>query len=125
MVFVLPWTAIADAPACSSIAASSGALHELLSQPLRILTVTGTGTAFTTASTIRAAFSGSFISALPSPLFAIFGMGQPMLMSIKSAPDASSASAAPSAMTDGSLPKICAPQTPSGVLCSRLLLFLS
>ena len=55
----------------------------------------------------------------------IFGMGQPMLISIKSAPDASSASAAPSAMTDGSLPKICAPQTPSGVLCSRLLLFLS
>ena len=76
-------------------------LHEPLSQPLRILTVTGTSTAPQTASTMRAAFSGSFIRALPSPLFTIFGMGQPMLISIKSAPDASSASAAPPAITEG------------------------
>ena len=116
---------MAAAPACSSMAASTGALHEPLSQPLRILTVTGTSTAPQTASTMRAAFSGSFIRALPSPLFTIFGMGQPVLISIKSAPDASSASAAPSAITEGSLPKICAPQTPMGVLCSSDRLFLS
>ena len=39
-----------------------------LSQPRRIFTVTGTGLAFTTASAMRPAFSGSFISAEPSPL---------------------------------------------------------
>ena len=125
MVFVRPCTATAAAPACSSAAASAGALHEPLSQPRRILTVTGTATAPQTASTIRAARSGSFISALPSPLLTIFGIGQPILISMKSAPDSSSAIAAPSAITDGSLPKICAPQMPIGVLCSRLWLFLS
>ena len=96
-----------------------------LSQPLRIFTVTGTETAFTTASTIRAARSGSRMRALPSPLFTIFGIGQPMLMSRKSAPDSSSAKAAASAITEGSFPKICAPHTPPSVLRSKLMLFLS
>ena len=116
---------MALAPACSRSFASSTALMLPLSQPLRILTVTGTGTACVTASTIRAAFSGSRIKALPSPFPAIFGIGQPMLMSIKSAPECSSASAAPSAITAGSLPKICAPQMPASVFRSKDRLFLS
>ena len=68
--------------------------------------MTGTGTAFTTASTMRPAFSGSFIKAAPSPLFTIFPMGQPMLMSMMSVPAASRAIWAASAMQTGSLPKI-------------------
>lgn len=116
---------MALAPACSNMTASSTALTLPLSQPFRILTVTGTGTAFLTASTILAAFSGSRIKALPSPFPAIFGMGQPMLISMKSAPECSSASAAPSAITDGSFPKICAPQIPASVLRSSEMLFLS
>ena len=105
---VRPWTATADTPACSSIRASSTALTLPLSQPRRIFTVTGTGEAFTTASAMRAAFSGSRISALPSPLDTILPTGQPMLMSIRSAPDSSAAMHAASAMHPGSLPKICA-----------------
>ena len=49
-----------------------------LSQPRRIFAVTGTLTARTTASAMRAAFSGSFISALPSPfLTTLAPRGQP------------------------------------------------
>ena len=79
-----------------------------LSQPRRIFTVTGTFTALTTASAMRAAFSGSRISAEPSPLLTILPTGQPMLMSKISAPLASIAICAASAMQTGSLPKICA-----------------
>ena len=46
-------------------------------------------------------------------------------MSMKSAPECSSASAAPSAITAGSLPKICAPQMPASVFRSKDRLFLS
>ena len=62
--------------------------------------------AFATASTMRAALSGSRIRAAPSPLLTIFPMGQPMLMSRTSAPVCSMAIWAASAMQDGSLPKI-------------------
>ena len=79
-----------------------------LSQPRRIFTVTGTPAAFTTASAMRAAFSGSFIRAEPSPLETTFPTGQPMLMSMMSAPLISRAICAASAMQTGSLPKICA-----------------
>ena len=77
-----------------------------LSQPRRILTVTGTGAARTTASATRTAFSGSRMRAEPSPLETIFPTGQPMLMSTMSAPLISAARQAASAMQTGSLPKI-------------------
>ena len=93
-------------PACSSIFASSTAWMLPLSQPRRIFTVTGTGLAFTTASAMRAAFSGSFIRAEPSPLATTLPTGQPMLMSMTAAPDTSAAIWAASAMQPASLPKI-------------------
>ena len=105
---VLPWTATAEAPACSMSLANSAAFTQPPSKPLRNFTVTGTVTAFTTASTILAASSGSFISAEPSPLLTIFPTGQPMLISRISAPEYSSAMGAASAIISGSWPKICA-----------------
>ena len=77
---------MASAPACSQIRATSTAFTLPLSQPLRIFTVTGTGTAAFTAATISPQSSGVFMSALPLPLFTIFGIGQPMLRSMKSGP---------------------------------------
>ena len=103
---VRPCSVIAAAPDCSAILANSTQLTLFSSQPLRNLTVTGTSTAFTTAAITLDASSGSFISAEPSPLFTIFGAGQPMLMSMISQPDFSSASFAPSAIVSGSCPKI-------------------
>ena len=82
---VRPWTAMAEMPTCSSILLSSTALILPLSQPRRILTVTGTGEDLTTASARRAAFSGSFMRAAPSPLETTLPTGQPMLMSRRSA----------------------------------------
>ncbi len=103
---VRPWTAMADTPASSSIFARGTALTLPLSQPRRIFTVTGTGEDFTTASASRAAFSGSFIRAAPSPEETTLPTGQPMLMSSRSAPLASTAICAASAMQGISLPKI-------------------
>src|SRR3546814_6083398 len=54
---VRPWTVISCAPRSSAIWASSGALRLLWSNPMRILTVTGTFTALTVAS-IKDAASG-------------------------------------------------------------------
>ena len=105
---VRPCTATALTPACSSSCASSTALMLPLSQPRRIFTVTGTLTARMTASAMRAAFSGSRISALPSPFFTTLPTGQPMLISKMSAPEISMAICAASAMQTSSLPKICA-----------------
>ena len=96
-----------------------------LSQPRRHLTVTGTSTALTTLETIWPASSGVRIRPHPSPELAIFGMGQPMLMSMKSQPEISNASLAPSAMVSGSLPKICAPQMLPSFFRRSLALFLS
>ena len=105
---VRPCTATALTPTSSSILASSTALMLPLSQPRRIFAVTGTLTARTTASAMRAAFSGSFISALPSPFLTTLPTGQPMLISKMSAPEISIAICAASAMQFTSLPKICA-----------------
>ena len=117
---VRPWTATAETPAASSVLANSTQLQLPMSQPRRNLAVTGTLTAFTTASTMRAAPSGSFIRAAPSPLLTILPMGQPMLMSMMSAPVCSRAIWAASAMQTGSWPKIwtaagCSPSN----CCSR------
>ena len=104
---VRPWIARAEAPALSQTRANSTALTCPPSKPLRNLTVTGTETAFTTASTILPASSGSRMSAEPSPLLTTFPTGQPMLTSRMSAPESSSASLAASARISGSWPKIC------------------
>ena len=99
------------APASSMRLVKSSTLMLPLSQPKRHFTVTGTFTAWTTERTMSAASSGVRIRPQPSPEPAIFGMGQPMLMSIKSQPEISRARIAPLAIISGSLPKIWAPQT--------------
>ena len=76
-----------------------------LSQPLRILAVTGTGDASLTARIILPISSGVLISAEPSPLFAILGAGHPILMSIISGLYAITLGTI-SAIISGSLPKI-------------------
>ena len=105
---VRPWTVMAEIPASSAILAISTALTWLSSQPLRIFTVTGTGTAWTTARMISPASFGSRMRALPPPLPATLGAGHPMLMSMTSGWWAM-ASLAPWAITWGSLPKSCTP----------------
>ena len=106
---VRPCTATAAAPAAlAHCRANATAFTSPPSQPLRNFTVTGTSTAAATAETISAASSGVRIRALPSPLLTILPTGQPMLMSMMSAPDISRARRAPSAITAGSWPKICA-----------------
>jgi hypothetical protein len=52
------------------------------SQPVRILSVTGSFTAFTVASRMRAAWTSSRISAEPAWPFTTFFTGQPKLMSM-------------------------------------------
>ena len=54
----------------------------------------------------KIANSGDGCGLIRTPELAIFGMGQPMLMSSKSQPEISRASRAPSAITSGSFPKI-------------------
>ena len=103
---VRPWTATAATPACSMAFANSTQLMEPLSQPRRNFTVTGRCAPRITASATRTALSGSRIRPEPSPEFATLGTGQPMLMSMMSAPETSAAMAAPSSMHTGSLPKI-------------------
>src|SRR5438034_4452427 len=73
---------------------------------MRILTVTGTATAPTTASLTRQARSGSRSKDEPPEVLTTFGTGQPMLMSTMSAPAASAILAA-SAITPGSPPISC------------------
>ena len=107
-VFVRAWTATADTPASSMRLANSTQLMEPLSQPRRNFTLTGFPAApRTTAAAARAALSGSRIRAQPSPELATLGTGQPMLMSMISAPDRSSARAAPFSRKGSSQPKIC------------------
>ena len=79
-----------------------------LSQPSRHLTVTGTPAEDTAARTIASARAGSFISAEPSPLPVILGIGQPMLRSKSCAPESATALGAAARMSSGSEPKICA-----------------
>ena len=66
--------------------ASSGALRLASSQPVRIFKVTGTSTALTVASRIRAAWASSRISAEPAMPLTTFFTGHPILMSIIAAP---------------------------------------
>ena len=74
--------------------------------PVRIFTVTGTSTAATTASTMRAT-SASFSSrAEPAWTLQTFFAGQPMLMSMICAPRSTLKRAA-SASIAGSAPAIC------------------
>ncbi|MNV81172.1 hypothetical protein D3C71_1748190 [compost metagenome] len=83
---VRPCTASAAMPDCSAMRAISGALRWSWSQPVRILSVTGTSTAATTASRIFATSSGSRIRAEPAQALQTFLAGQPMLMSTICAP---------------------------------------
>src|SRR5436190_1890653 len=96
---------MAVAPASCIRLASSGALISVASQPARIFTVTGIFTALAIAATTDCACSGSRIRLHPALCFAIFGTGQPMLMSTMSAPMPSTICAA-SAIFTGSPPKI-------------------
>ncbi len=74
--------------------------------PVRILSVTGTSTARTTASRMRATRRSSRSRAEPAALRQTFFAGQPMLMSTIWAPRSAWRRAA-SAMRPGSLPTIC------------------
>ena len=80
---------------------------------------------------IRPARTGFFISAAPSPLLTIFGIGQPMLMSMAAGERVQGVSGAESvfaayAMTDGSEPKICTAQgISSSAMRARTAVFLS
>lgn len=85
---VRPCTVSMLMPASCAMRATVSALRCSRSQPVRILSVTGTRspTAPTTASTMRAT-SGSFCSrAEPAATLQTFLAGQPMLMSMICAP---------------------------------------
>ena len=106
---VRPWTATAETPASSIALANSTQLMEPLSQPRRIFTVTGRPPApRITASATRTASSGVRMRPEPSPELATLGTGQPILISMISAPETSPAMAAASSIHLGSEPKICA-----------------
>ena len=140
---VLPWMQIAFAPPSSAALAHSITLICSESTPSLILTVTGSGVASLTAFVMRKIRSGSRISALPSPLENILFTGQPMFISNATgratfAPSGwvkpSSISSfswrriipAASAITSGSLPKICRATSPSSSkILPSLKVFLS
>ena len=99
---------MALAPALSQTFATSQAFICSSSQPLLILTVTGTDTAFTTALTISLILLGSFNSALPAwALRATFGTGHPIFISIISGCICSSTIFAEATKEAISLPNIC------------------
>jgi hypothetical protein len=93
-------------PALSARRASSAAFRASSSQPSRVLSVTGTSTAPTTASISRSAWSRSRISAEPDSPPTTFLAGQPMLMSMIRAPCPSTMRAA-SAIQCASRPASC------------------
>ena len=65
-------------PNFSNLIPASGITSDDLSQPARILTVTGIlGTASTTAAEISSIRHKSFRAAEPAPFFVIFGTGHP------------------------------------------------
>ena len=103
---VRPCTESAWMPHCSARRAMATPLRELLSQPVRILSVTGTSTACTTLSSRRATSASSRSSAEPAMTLQIFFAGQPMLMSMICAPFATLTLAASASMA-GSAPTIC------------------
>ncbi len=73
-------------PASSAILAMVTPLRLSRFQPVRIFSVTGTGTACTTAATIRATRGSSCSSAEPDQTLHTFFAGHPMLMSMICAP---------------------------------------
>jgi CHRD domain/PEP-CTERM motif len=75
---VLPWMMTPATPTFSNSRASAGALKVAAFQPSRILTVTGTVTALTTAATSRTAASVWHIRAEPPPVLTTLLTGQPM-----------------------------------------------
>ena len=83
---VRPCTASAAMPARSAMRAMVTALRASGAGPVRIFSVTGTGTAATTASTMRATNGSSASSAEPAAALHTFLAGQPMLMSMIWAP---------------------------------------
>ena len=83
---VRPCTASAAMPASSAIRATVSALRRSGDQPVRILSVTGTSTAATTARRIAATSASSRSSADPAATLQTFFAGQPMLMSMICAP---------------------------------------
>jgi hypothetical protein len=83
---VRPWTASAVMPLSCAMRAMAGALRTSAHQPVRIFSVTGTSTAPTTASKMRATSASSRISAEPAQALHTFLAGQPMLMSMICAP---------------------------------------
>ena len=99
-------------PQSCATRARRGAFRLAWSHPMRIFSVTGTGTARTVAARIAAAATSSRISADPACWpSATFFTGQPKLMSIRSAPR-STASRAASAIASGSQPASCSALTP-------------
>ena len=103
---VRPWIARARTPLDSAIFATITALRLLRSHPVRILSVTGTSTAPTTRSSMRATSGSSLSSAEPAITLQTFFAGQPMLMSMICAPSSTLYLAA-SASICGSAPAIC------------------
>src|SRR5512139_4094500 len=83
---VRPCRAMAAMPDSSAMRAMARALRFSLLHPVRNLSVTGTLTAATTASTMRATSASSLRSAEPAATLQIFLAGQPMLMSMIWAP---------------------------------------
>ncbi len=71
------WTVIHRTPERSSTLATSGALVQVLSQPMRILAVTGSLTAFTTAVVTRSRRSKSVSMAAPASRAMTFRTGHP------------------------------------------------
>ena len=73
-------------PLSCAMRAMVGPLRWSQSQPVRIFSVTGTSTAFTTVSRMRPTSASSRISAEPAQALQTFLAGQPMLMSMICAP---------------------------------------
>ena len=105
-------------PASSAIFAMATPLRCWGESPVRILRVTGTSTADTTACKISATRRSSAKSAEPAAFLQTFLAGQPILMSMISAPS-SALSRAASASCWGSLPTICTDRSPPWALWQR------
>ena len=108
----------ASHPSSWAILPTSRKVSSPQTQPVRILTVSGSLVALLTLLMMRPTLSGSFMSALPAPVPTTFFTGHPMFMSIRS--PYSSTSFAASASISGSSPKSCIPMgRSSGVVLSR------
>ena len=96
----------ATPPSNTSRRATSSPLRSPGRCPERSLTVTGSPLPRAAARATATARAGSSSSAAPAPVLHTLGTGQPMLMSIRSAPAAATCSAA-EAITSGSWPNSC------------------